>query len=84
MSNLNHFMNGFTRSLERRNKQQSKQISQTAQNVDADEAADKVITTDKAIDSDAINTNTTELTNKQYQATIVQKMTALIHKRKMK
>lgn len=75
MSNLDYFMSGFTRSLERRSKQQTKQHSQTAKKVDGD--AINTITS-------AINNNTTEFSDEQYQNSIVTKMVALIHKRKVK
>ena len=73
MSNsLDRFTLGLTRAVERRRAKAQQQAKQIVEKVHGD--------------SDAINTNTntTVLSDKQYQVTIVQKMTALIHKRKMK
>lgn len=77
-TSLDYFNKGIARAIERRAKEIAQQQSmQVAEQIDGD-----AITSVKT--GDAFGTNTTELTDKQYQTIIVQKMTALIHKRKMK
>ena len=79
MSSLDYFNRGITKAFERRAKQRVEQAKQKtlqiAQKVDGDAI---VITT--------VTNNTDKLSadEKQYQATIVQRMVALIKQRKMK
>lgn len=77
-SSLDHFSRGIAKAVERRLKARQ-QAAKIVENIDSD-----AVTSVKTSDAVSTNINTTELSDKQYQATIVQKMTALIHKRTMK
>lgn len=77
-SSLDYFSRGIAKAVERRLKAQH-QVAEIVQNIDSD-----AIISIKTSDAVNTNINTTILSDEEYKATLLQKMTTLIHKRNMK